>query len=193
MAYATPIRANTNPKKKIIKWFKCRGIYYTFWSFPPPPPIAHDLISPTILYATGSPRKYLDFRALKMHFKSFLSRFFIFPPFPSLSVFSQQSQFSVKNIKNLVNFTDNFARLLICIYTCGFPENKPGSGWIQTGSGSGLFFWIWGIKRTSDTKSVKTKKKAIKIQSQTHYMVFQYIPSFGLQSPGSGLAQKPDP
>ena len=62
-----------------------------------------------------------------------------------------------------MNILDNCKSLLFCDHTLGVrrtidvldSENQPGSGKIRTGSGA--------LEGTSDTKSMKTKKKALKI------------------------------
>ena len=48
------------------------------------------------------------------------------------------------------------------------PENQPGSGKIQLGSGYGSR----ALGLLEDTKSMKTKKKAYKIISNIHSKVF---------------------
>ena len=62
---------------------------------------------------------------------------------------------------------DNFISLLFCFHIFGVrrtidvldSENQPGSGSVKFGPDPGL----QGLQGTSDSKSMKTKKKAYKI------------------------------
>ena len=66
-----------------------------------------------------------------------------------------------------MNILDNMKSLLFCINTFGFirtidviySENQPGSEPGKFGPDPGR----WGLQGTSDTKSIETRKKALKL------------------------------
>ena len=76
------------------------GIYYTFRTFPNPPPSAHNFFSPLTVNATGGGCKAGQMPPLRIFFEflilkdAFLSRFSPFSFFPSFLFFSPRPQFS---------------------------------------------------------------------------------------------------
>ena len=73
-----------------------------------------------------------------------------------------------------INILDNIKRLPICFPTFGVsrsiyvldPENSPDPVKFEPDPG------LWGFQRTFDIKSMKTKKKALKIVLNIHSIEF---------------------
>ena len=76
-------------------------------------------------------------------------------------------------------FPDNIANVLFGIHTFGVRRHINDLG--------------LGHQEDIVHQKYRNKKKASKIKKQPHKMVFKYLPSFGLRSPGFGLGKKPDP